>query len=172
MFKRTLGTLLTAATLCLSTTAWAAPLASPENEVILTVSGELAQVNAGGTAQFDLAMIKGLPAVELVTETIWTEGSQTFVGTPLHEITTALGVEAGTLKAYAVNDYAVEIPVTDAVEGGPIVAYLHNGAEMSLRDKGPLWIIYPYDTNPSYKSETYYSRSIWQLDRIEVIPAQ
>ena len=43
-----------------------------------------------------------------------------------------------------------------------------NGEIMSLRDKGPLWVIYPYDQNAAYRSEVTYSRSIWQLDRIEV----
>jgi hypothetical protein len=44
-----------------------------------------------------------------------------------------------------------------------------NGAEMSIRDKGPLWIVYPYDASDDFRSEVVYSRSIWQLDRIEVI---
>ena len=75
----------------------------------------------------------------------------------------------GTLKATAINDYAVEIPVEDAVEGGPIIAFMRNGAPMSVRDKGPLWIVYPYDSDPAYQTEVIYSRSIWQLDRIEVM---
>jgi hypothetical protein len=40
---------------------------------------------------------------------------------------------------------------------------------MSVRDKGPLWVVYPFDDVPAYQSETIYSRSIWQLDRIEVV---
>jgi hypothetical protein len=39
---------------------------------------------------------------------------------------------------------------------------------MSVRDKGPLWVIYPYDSD-DYRSEVIYSRSIWQLDRLEVV---
>lgn len=68
----------------------------------------------------------------------------------------------------AVNDYAVEIPVESWPGTGPIVAYLNNGAPMSLRDKGPLWIVYPFDNTPDYQTEVVYSRSIWQLDRISV----
>ncbi|RYH00523.1 oxidoreductase, partial [Salipiger sp. IMCC34102] len=79
-----------------------------------------------------------------------------------------LEVDGGTLLATAINDYTVEIPVSDAVEGGPIIAYQMDGAEMQVRDKGPLWIVYPYDDTPEYRSEVIYSRSIWQLDRIEV----
>ena len=41
---------------------------------------------------------------------------------------------------------------------------------MTVRDKGPFWIIYPFDSNPDYQSEVIYSRSIWQLNRLEVLP--
>jgi hypothetical protein len=39
---------------------------------------------------------------------------------------------------------------------------------MTVRDKGPLFIIYPYDSNPDLKAQKYYSRSVWQIARIEV----
>ena len=42
------------------------------------------------------------------------------------------------------------------------------GAPMSVRDKGPLWIVYPYDQNTDYQSEVVFSRSIWQLNRITI----
>ena len=67
-----------------------------------------------------------------------------------------------------INDYAVEIPSDDWVEGGPIVAYLNNDEPMSVREKGPLWVVYPYDSDAAYQTEVTYSRSIWQLDRIIV----
>ncbi|CAN0586856.1 unnamed protein product, partial [Ectocarpus sp. 12 AP-2014] len=63
----------------------------------------------------------------------------------------------------------VEVPVEDAVEDGPIIAYLSNGKPMSVREKGPLWIVYPYDSDPKFQTEVIYSRSIWQLDRLEAI---
>jgi hypothetical protein len=44
-----------------------------------------------------------------------------------------------------------------------------DGKTMSVRDKGPLWIIYPYDSSADYRTEVVYSRSIWQLDRIEAV---
>jgi hypothetical protein len=80
-----------------------------------------------------------------------------------------MGVNDGRLLATAINDYTVEIPLSDAVEGGPIIAYLMDGEEMSIRDKGPLWVIYPYDSDADFRSEVVYSRSIWQLDRLEIL---
>ena len=57
---------------------------------------------------------------------------------------------------------------SDAVEEGPIVAYEMDGKLMSRRDKGPLWLIYPYSSNAEYRTEVIYSRSIWQLDRMAI----
>ena len=91
-----------------------------------------------------------------------------FTGVTLAAVAEAVGAEGDVFEATAINDYAVVIPRADWVEGGPIIAYLANGEPMSVRDKGPLWVVYPFDGTPSYRSEVSYSRSIWQLNRLVV----
>lgn len=152
----------------LPSAASAAELSAPEGEVILTITGNIAHTNEGDTAQFDRAMLEALDPKTIETSTIWTEGEQTFTGVSLARLMEIVGAEGAVLDATAINDYAVAIPKDDWVADGPIVAYLHNNAPMSVRDKGPLWVVYPYDSNPAYQSEVSYSRSIWQLDRIVV----
>ena len=44
-----------------------------------------------------------------------------------------------------------------------------NGDYMSVRDKGPLFLIYPFDTNPELFNEKYFSRSVWQIREVEVV---
>lgn len=144
-------------------------LSTPTGDVVLSVTGNIAATNSGEAAQFDAEMLRALGETSFETTTIWTDGVQTFTGVELDDLLAVLGVEEGTLEATALNDYTVEIPVADAVDGGPIVAYERNGNAMSVRDKGPLWIVYPYDSSSDYQSETIYSRSIWQLDRIAVL---
>ena len=135
---------------------------------VVAAAETLLTVTHGGTVKtYDMERLEAMGVTTIETETIWTEGVQTFTGVPLAELAGELGLHDGVLLASAINDYTVEIPVSDAVQGGPIIAYMANGAAMSVRDKGPLWIVYPYDSNPDYKSELIYSRSIWQLDRIE-----
>lgn len=119
---------------------------------------------------FSRKAIEAMPATRFETSTVWTEGVIEFTGVSLRTFLSASGVERGVLKAAAINDYAVEVPVSDAVDGGPIIAYAMNGEPMSVRDKGPLWIVYPYDSDPKYQTETHYSRSIWQLKKITVMP--
>lgn len=124
---------------------------------------------SGESVTYDRAALEALGSESFETTTIWTEGLQTFTGVPLTALVGTLGIDGEALKATAINDYAVEIPLSDAVEDGPIIAYEMNGEPMSVRDKGPLWVVYPYDSNPDYRSEVIYSRSIWQLDRISVV---
>lgn len=148
--------------------ARAEDLGPPKGEVILEVTGKIAEMNLDGKAQFDLDMLSLIEPSEIKTSTIWTDGVHSFTGVPLNSLLDLLGVTEGTLKMTAINDYMVEMPVSDAVEGGPILAYAMDGKPMSVRDKGPLWVIYPFDSDKTYQSETYYSRAIWQLNRIEV----
>lgn len=139
-----------------------------QSEIILTVSGGIASTNDNDTAVFDLDMIKELGMTSIETTTIWTEGVQSFVGVPLTALLEAVEAEGTVIKATAVNDYAIEIPLDDPTSTAALIAYENNGSVMTLRDKGPLWIVYPYDEAPQFQTEVVYSRSIWQLDRIEI----
>jgi len=144
-------------------------MGAPTGDVLLSVKGAHHDIAPNGHAMFDIAMLQALPAETFATSTIWTEGVQEFTGVPLHALIERLGIQNGHIRASAINDYHVEIPLDDAKEGGPIIAYMRNGETMSVRNKGPLWLIYPFDHNEEYRSETIYSRSIWQLDRIEIL---
>lgn len=137
----------------------------PEGPVVLSVTGH---PEAPGPILFDRALLEILPTRQLTTHTIWTEGLQEFTGVPLAALLDHLGVDGGTIRASAANDYAVDIPVDSLTQTAPIVAFLRNGAPMTLRDRGPLWIVYPYDLGPEFRSELIYARSIWQLVQIDL----
>jgi hypothetical protein len=115
-----------------------------------------------------MAMLKALPATEFTTTTIWTDGKIRFTGVLLKDLLAAVGANGKTVHAVALNDYAIDMPLADAMSGGPLLAYEVNGQSMPVRDKGPLWIVYPYDSDAQYRSELAYSRSIWQLARLEI----
>ena len=153
---------------CLALSAQAAELSMPEGPVLLTVTGEISNTSDGEAAMFDLAALRALGESEITTDTIWTEGDHVFTGVRLHDLLQHVGATGAEIAATAINDYTVTVPVSDATEGGPIIAYAMDGDLMSRRDKGPLWLIYPYASSSDYRTEVIYSRSIWQLDRIEL----
>jgi hypothetical protein len=43
-----------------------------------------------------------------------------------------------------------------------------DGARLSRRDMGPIWIVYPRDEFPELQLETVNARWIWQLTELEV----
>lgn len=141
------------------------PLAGPAlaDDPLLTVVGP------DGTQTYDQVALQAFGPVSFATSTIWTEGQPTFTGVPLQTILTDAGIDEGTVSAVAINDYAVQIPVDEVTADYPIVAFQQDGQAMSVRDKGPLWVIYPYDSDPALQSEVTYARSIWQLVRIEAV---
>lgn len=139
-------------------------------ETILTISGGPDSAGNPIDITYDLAALQAMPKSSFVTATMWTEGEQSFEGVSLHSLLDMLDVTSGKVLASAINDYRIEIPLADITPEAPVIAYMRNGEEMTVRDKGPLWIVYPYDSDPQYQSEVVFSRSIWQLNRIEIAP--
>ncbi|MFN3317555.1 hypothetical protein C0V73_05185 [Rhizobium sp. TH135] len=142
-------------------------LDAPTGPVVLTVKGTISNTNAGDTAQFDLAMLEALKGRKGEMETPWTEGKVTFEGPLLREILAAVGATGTSLKVRALNDYAADVPAEDA-KLDTILATKLDGKPMSIRDKGPLMLVYPFDLDADLYNEKYFSRSVWQIKEIEV----
>ena len=48
----------------------------------------------------------------------------------------------------------------------PIIATRINGQAFDLRDRGPLWLVFPYDVDSRFRTEKIFAASIWQLTHI------
>lgn len=115
----------------------------------------------------DINALQDLPATSFQTSTIWTVDLQSFRGVRLADLLDRLEITDGIAILTAANDYQISIDIDDIEPDGALIAYERNGAPMTLRDKGPLWLVYPYDDDPKFRTEVIYANSIWQLDRIE-----
>ncbi len=145
-----------------------APLPAPKQAVILSITGSISMRNLGDGAAFDAAMIDALPTHSFRTSTPWFPQPVTFSGPRLANVLSAVGAKGSTLRMVALNDYAVEVPFDDAGRFGPLLARRIDGKVIGVREKGPLFLIYPFDDRPETRNEVFYSRSIWQLARISV----
>jgi hypothetical protein len=146
--------------------AAAAPLPKPTGEVILQVKGKIANTNGDGVASFDLAMLESLAGRKAVVETPWTKGKVSFDGPLGKALLEAVGNSGTTMRVRALNDYTVEIPVKDFVDHNVILATKRDGAAMSVREHGPIFVMYPFDQEPSLYNEKYFSRCVWQVATI------
>ena len=155
--------------LALSLTALQAQALDPAKGVaMLTLSGTLAHPNKGDDAVFDDAMLAKLPQVSMTVPTPWYPTPQTFEGPLLRDVLAAAGVKGSKLKLIALNDYVIEMPLADAEHYDVIVARRLNGKPMSVREKGPLFVMYPFDGQPQLQRAEFYERCAWQLARIVV----
>lgn len=144
-------------------------LDKPGGTVVLTVSGRVRMPNDGDRAQFDMAMLEALPQTSFTTRTPWYAQARRFTGPLLRDVLAAAGAQGAVIRLTALNDYKVDMPYDDAQRHDVIVARLLDDRPMAVRDKGPLFVIYPFDARPELRGAVYYSRSAWQLRSIEVI---
>jgi hypothetical protein len=135
----------------------------------LVIRGRVRRPNAGAVARLDLEALQNLPQTSFTTQTPWYASARRFTGPLLRDVLARVGAEGNTLRVTALNDYRVDVPMQDVQRHDVIVALLLDGTPMTVRDKGPLFMIYPFDTHPELRSAVYYSRSVWQLSEIEVL---
>jgi hypothetical protein len=144
-------------------------LAPPAGPVVLTVGGRVRMPNDGDRAQFDMAMLAALPQTSFSTHTPWYAQARRFTGPLLRDVLAAAGALGTLIRLTALNDYRVDMPFDDAQRHDVIVARLLDDKPMAVRDKGPLFVIYPFDSGPELRGAVYYSRSAWQLRKIDVL---
>lgn len=161
-------TLLGLAALPLLAPQPASALEPPDGPVVLSLSGRLQQPNRGAVAAFDMALLARLPQASFSTRTPWYAQARRFTGPLLRDLLSAVGNQGSVMRATALNGYRVDIPVDDALRHDLLLARLLDDKPMPVRDKGPLFIIYPFDQQASLRNALYYSRCIWQLNAIDL----
>lgn len=121
------------------------------------------------TVEFSLQDLDAMDQVTFSTSTIWTDDKVTFSGVPLKALLTELNTDGTSIEMVALNDYKVTMPLAELENDAPIIATRMDGETMSVRDKGPYWVVFPYDQDPKYRAETIYTFSIWQLKHLKVV---
>ncbi|KJE34133.1 hypothetical protein UF64_17140 [Thalassospira sp. HJ] len=130
--------------------------------------GTLSMTNTNGeTVRVSMKELMDLQATEINTSTQWTDGVQKFRGVAFDLLLDTYGLEADTVRVSALNDYNVMVPADVLRNDGAILAYQLNDAEMSVREKGPFWVIFPYDADDRFNTDTYWAYSVWQVKSVD-----
>lgn len=144
------------------------PLQQPSGPVILTIEGAISHTNSGDAAVFDRDMLEQLPQRLIRTHTPWTDGANDFEGPLGRALLEVVGASGEMLEVTALNDYSATVPVADFFSHDVILAMKMNGEYMRVRDKGPLFIVYPFDSDSELTSDVIHYRSVWQIKHILV----
>ncbi len=143
-------------------------LDAPAGRVIVALSGQITDKNVGETAVFDDKMLDALPVHELKTTSPWYQGQKTFRGPLFRDLLAKVGGKGNKLVITALNDYAATVPYEDVMKYDVVLARYVDGKKLSVRDKGPLFMIYPFDDKPEIKNDVFFSRAVWQIKAIRV----
>ncbi len=143
-----------------------APMAAHASPTLLTVEGD---ISGQGIRDFNDQDLSELKQAEFSTSTIWTTNRIKFSGPTLQGLLDEVGAGPGPIRLRAVNDYVVVMPRDRVEKNAPIIANRMDDEPYGIRQKGPLWLIFPYDSDARFQSEEVYAFSIWQLTHIEIL---
>ncbi|SMF13406.1 hypothetical protein SAMN06265365_105138 [Tistlia consotensis] len=127
----------------------------------LTVEGNI----VAGPCTLTREELDKLPRGEFTTTTQWTQGKATFRGVMGQALMRSLGAAGTMVEAHALDGYTIEIPLDDFETTPMLIADQMDGKPLP-KDKGPFWIVYPYDAG--YDAQQYVDRSVWALDKLVV----
>ena len=167
--RRALAWAALAAGAALPSAGRAQVLQAPGGSVVLSIGGRIQRANQGGRAALDMAMLEALQQHSFITKTPWFKEARKFTGPLLRDVLSLVGAEGPTLRMGALNDYRIDVPSDDVRRYNVVLARLIDDQPIAVREKGPLFIIYPFDTDAALRNPLYYSRSVWQLKSIDVL---
>jgi len=144
-------------------------LNTPSGTVVLSIGGRIQRSNQGGRAALDMTMLEALAQRSFTTKTPWFKEPRKFTGPLLRDVLAMVGADGTTLRVAALNDYRIDVPSDDSRRFDVVLARLIDDKPITVREKGPLFMIYPFDSDATLRNPLYYSRSVWQLKSIDVL---
>ena len=135
---------------------------------LLSVSGHLCPDPGNGNHPpmvFSRQMLLQLPQVTVTTKTDWTP-RKAFKGPLVADVLAKAGMcaDAKEVLVETLDGYPVKIPVADFRLWHVILAMTADGQALTLRNKGPLWIMYPVDDHPAeLDNNVVVSRMAWAV---------
>jgi len=114
-------------------------------------------------------MLEALAQHSFSTKTPWFKEARKFTGPLLRDVLGLVGAQGTTLRISALNDYRIDVPVDDAQRFDVVLARMIDDKPIPVRDKGPLFVIYPFDSDATLRTPLFYSRSVWQVKSIDVL---
>ena len=123
----------------------------------------------GQKHQFSREQLLLLPQKEITTSLPWLDGELVYSGVALQTVLETKDLTmASQVTFVALNDYKIAVPKEDFDDYQPIIAIKQNGQFMSVREKGPYWLIYPLSSTPDIDNTDFHAKMIWQIRDIHL----
>ena len=141
---------------------------APMGPVLLRINK--ATLGGGGKNELrlDLAALEKMGLIRYTIKSRYYPDPVTFEGVLGSAFLDVVGVPKGATKMRmrALNDYVATVPIADLRRWPVMFALKMNGKYMSVRDKGPVWVVYPAHIDEKLGGPTHRGKWIWQLVEI------
>lgn len=119
----------------------------------------------------DTALLS-LPQQTFKTHHTWSKEADEFSGPLLQDVLNQVCPKASKLKLKAINDYQVDLDFDKIKQYEPVLALSMNGERLTIRNKGPIWIMIPFDKYTSVPERSLDEALVWQLSHIKILEAK
>ncbi|MGO5000630.1 molybdopterin-binding protein [Oceanisphaera sp. W20_SRM_FM3] len=151
---------------------WLAGFAQAGSDpVILSVYGAI-ELDEGEYQRLDftLSELQALPQAQIITAHPWSAQAQHYKGVDLTALLKLLFAnrQINSLNLEGLNGFSMALEWSKISDFSPILAWQENEKLMSRRNKGPLWLMLPYDQAPKMQQANFLHYMVWQLRTIRV----
>lgn len=150
----------------LNTTA--SNLSAAQEKTILSITGTAADTQKQQTIHFNLSQLQSLPSNTFTMQTRWDDHIHQYHGPLLTALLEHVKFTGKTIELTALNNYVIEIDRSFIEKYQPILAWQKDSKKMSIRRKGPLWLLLPHHLHSELNTEEHTGKMIWQLRHIEI----
>lgn len=141
-----------------------------KQDVFLTISGKIGKTTnvANNTYEMSEREFLALPTSAVTTSTQWTPKSD-FAGPLLSKVLDEADAKGKKLRLVALDDFSVEVDADYLENYGTILATTKDGVRLTIRDFGPIFVMYPRDSfREELDTPAAAAYLVWQLCGIEV----
>ena len=115
-----------------------------------------------------MAQLESMRAVEYRVAHPHIKRTATFQGVLVEDLAVALGIEGRDLRFEALDDYGAVIKAEDYEDYPILLAYRGDGKPLTIKDKGPLTIIFPIHAHADrFPGVKYGSQWVWYVSRVK-----
>lgn len=143
-------------------------LPTPTGEVLLEISGNISVTNENNFALFDRKMVEALPQHTIKTSNHVVSEIATYKGPRLYDLLESLGAKGKTINVMAWDEYVAQLSISDLKKYKVLLATHENGKQMTLDDRGPFFVVFPFTDHKELRKDLFYNMSVWQVKAIEV----
>jgi hypothetical protein len=137
----------------------------------MSLATQLTVITPQGKTVISRDDLTRLPQHELVTQTPWTTEKHRYRGVLMSDLLKAYHLaQYATLNAGALNNYQTKLTVDYLLRYPVLLAMQDNGVNLTPRNKGPLWIVFPLSDYPDLDVPNIHRMMVWQLSSLSAHP--